>query len=171
MKAKNRIYFIIVLGVLTIACQSNTNSNNNSSIPPDLTRINIPNREHGYSNLQNTVINSTAELDDYIQLIKQQSVWNNKTAFISVLQNVEIDFDKENILIYIHTEGSGSVGVSLANPVWEKENAIILITRTVPEIGTGDMAYYAYAFKVNKTIPKVIFSAIDTRTEIPNNDS
>ena len=98
MKAKAGFLFIFLLGVLTIACGSTSNSGDNSPISPDLTRINIPVREHGYSNLQNTVINSDAELDKYIQSIKQQSNWINKTAFISALQNVEIDFDKENIL-------------------------------------------------------------------------
>jgi hypothetical protein len=171
MKAKTRFFLILVLGLFTIACGSNPNKNNDSLIPPDLPKINIPNRDHGYSNLQNTVINSSVELNKYIQSIKQQSEWINKTAFVSALQNAEVDFDKQNILIYIHTEGSGSVEVTLENPVWEKENAIIHITRTVPEISTGDMAYYAYAFKVSKTIPKVIFSTIYTRIEIANNVS
>lgn len=164
--------------LISIACGSPSNSSNTDESPSqdliagsDMSRVNIPAREHGYSNLQNIVISSTTELNEYIQLIEQQSAWNNKTEFIIVLQSENIDFNSMNLLIYFHTEGSGSIGVSLAQPIWEGENAVVNITRTVPDVGTADMAYYAYAFKVNKAIPKVIFTIGDTRVEIQNMNS
>ncbi|VAW48284.1 hypothetical protein MNBD_GAMMA04-1316 [hydrothermal vent metagenome] len=174
-----KVYVVLIMATsILIACSSSSNgSNTNKSSPQglidvsDISRVNIPVREHGYSNLQNIVIESTIELNEYVPLIEQQSAWNNKTEFVNVLQSENIDFDFFNLLIYFHTEGSGSIEVLLAEPIWEGENALVNITRIVPEAGTADVAYYAYAFKVNKTIPKVIFNSGDTRVEIQNNDS
>ena len=175
----NKRYLMLVMAIaISIDCGCSSNRSNIDASPSrdliaasDMSRVDIPTREHGYSYLQNTVINSTTELNGYIQLVEQQSAWNNKAEFISVLQSETIDFDSMNFLIYFHTEGSGSIGVSLAEPLWEGENVVVNIVRTVPELLTGDMAYYTYAFKVNKAIPKVIFTIGETRIEIPNNDS
>ena len=171
-----KVYLILIMTIsISIACSSSSD-NNNSDKPPsqdliavsDMSRVNIPAREHGYSNLQNIVINSTTELNEFIQLIQQQQAWNNKTDFINVLESESLNFNSINLLFYLHTEGSGSIGVSLEEPIWEGENAVVNVTRTDPGIGTADMAYYAYAFKVKKTILKVIFIIGETRVEIPN---
>ena len=137
----------------------------------DIERVNLLEREQGYSHLENIVIRSTAELDRYRQSIEPQSGWNDKATFLAELQRQKIDFDRLNLLIYFHAEGSGSIGVALEEPIWEGENAVVHLTRTVPEIGTADMAYYAYAFTIKKTIPKVIFVINDRRIEIQNNDT
>ena len=49
----------------------------------EMSRINIPTREHGYSNLQNVVIRSTTELKEYVQSIANQSAWNDKAEFVN----------------------------------------------------------------------------------------
>jgi hypothetical protein len=170
MKIKTALYLAFILGLLAISCGTDASNNLKSALGPKLTRINIPAREHGYSNLQNTTISSTEKLEKFIKLIRQQPAWNDKAAFIKALTDVDIDFNKETILIYVHTEGSGSVKVSLEDPVWEKDNAFIQVTRTVPEIGTGDMVYYAFAFKVVKSIPEVIFFNNGKRIVIKNDN-
>ena len=161
---KKNIFFALAIFIL-VSCGASSPSQGRVDIS-DISRVNIPDREQGYSNLKDTVIHSRTELDLYLQSIKPQAGWNNKAAFVNGLQNEPVPFDLMNILIYFHTEGSGSIGVSLAEPVWEGGNAVIAITRTVPEIGTADMAYYAYAFTIKKTIPKVIFTIGDTSVEI-----
>ena len=173
----SKVYIMLIIAITTtisiVSCSSSDNVSSSQDLiaVSDMSRVNIPVREHGYSNLQNIVINSTIELNEYLQLIEQQSAWNNKTEFVNVLKNENIDFGSMNLLIYLHTEGSGSIAVSLADPIWEGANAAVNVTRTVPNIGTADMAYYAYAFNVRKTIPKVIFIIGETRVEIPNNES
>ena len=169
----SKVYIMLVIAITIASCSSSDNASPSQDVVSvsDMSRVNIPVREHGYSNLQNIVINSTTELNEYIQIIEQQSAWNNKTEFVNVLQNENIDFGSMNLLIYLHTEGSGSIAVSLADPIWEGANAAVNVTRTVPNIGTADMAYYAYAFSVRKAIPKVIFIIGETRVEIPNNES
>jgi hypothetical protein len=161
MNIKNFV-FVFVFSITT-GCRpsSDTTSSNgplkqNAVAGPDISRVNIPAREHGYSKLKNKVINASKELNEYLLMIQQQSAWNNKAEFIRVLQNTEINFDSDNILIYCHTESSGSTIVALSKPFWEKQNAAIHIFRTVPWVGTTDMAYYAYGFRVDKLIPKVI---------------
>lgn len=170
MNKRSKTFFMALLILIFLGCTSTVSSVDKIGTG-DMSRVNIPAREHGYSNLQNIVISSVAELDSYIELIEQQPVWNKKSEFVNILQSENIDFEDMNLIFFFHTEGSGSIIVSVKEPVWEGENAIVNITRTIPDIGTTDMAYYGYAFKLKKTIPIVIIAAGDTRIEIPNESS
>jgi hypothetical protein len=136
-----------------------------------MTKIMIPEREHGYGQLRNIVINSKAELNIYIQTIESQSGWNNKVDFLNALRSNVIDFESKNLLIYFHTEGSGSIKLMLTDPRWERENAAINITRISSGLQTDDMAYRGYAFNLKKSIPKVMFIIEKKRIVIHNNDS
>jgi len=124
----------------------------------DVEQINIPSREHGYSNLLNNIIHSQAELNKFISDIKKSTGWNKKNEFLSKLKDANIDFESKNLIFYFHTETSGSIEVSLSEAIWKKNNAYILISRKFPFVQSDDMAYHGYAFIIKKTIPKLLFS-------------
>ncbi|MFC1513817.1 hypothetical protein ACFL5P_02295 [candidate division KSB1 bacterium] len=172
MKSKPLISALIAISMIFSGC--NYILDGSASILKDMIdssemyRVDFPARNSGFSNLQNKVIRSEAELNEYIQFINGHQRWFNKTDFINALLGENKNFDTMNLLIYTHTEPSGSIGVMLSHSVREDENIVIYIARNVPQSGTGDMAYYAYAFKVKKTIPKVIFDLGDRRIEISN---
>ncbi len=161
---------LLVILFISISCDSSSNSVSEPEIvsPNDVSSIVIPNREHGYQFLENTVIKSSEKFDQFIEDVTNQQFWNNKDAFISVLQSEDIDFNIYNIIIFPHTEGSGSITVTPQEPVWEGGKVIIDIRRDVPEIGTADMAYYAFVYKVSKRIDEIIFVVDDSRIEITN---
>ena len=167
MNKSSKSFFTVLLFLVFFGCTSAVSSADKIDAA-DMSQVNIPAREHGYSNLQNAVITSATELDSFIQFIEQQPAWNKKSEFVNTLQSENIDFEDLNLILYFHTEGSGSIIVSLNKPVWEGENAVVNITRYVPDVGTADMAYYGYAFKLKKTIAKIIFAIGDKRVEILN---
>lgn len=163
-------YFVFVITSLIslawISCGSIFGPNKVSS--RDVSAMAIPKREHGYQHLEKIVINSSGELDQFLQNVSSQQYWNQKDVFISVLQNEAIDFEDYCIVLFPHSEGSGSIKVTPREPVWKNDKVVIVIDRDVPEIGTADMAYYAFAYKVRKTITNIVFVVDKTRIEITN---
>ncbi len=120
--------------------------------------IDIPLREHGYSNFNTTVISTKKQFDDFLKAVDSQDNWNDKSGFVKVLSNTEIDFDQHNVMLYRHTEGSGSIDVRVGGASVKGDWLSIKVLREVPDGGTDDMAYYTFAYKVKKTITSVEFS-------------
>lgn len=120
-------------------------------------KIAIPVREHGYSNFDTKVISSQNALDEFIANISIQQSWNKKENFIDSLTLYPIDFTKYNLLLYRMTEKSGTTVLSVDVPKGTNEHIIIEIGRDKPNIGTADMAYYALAYKVLKSVKDITF--------------
>jgi hypothetical protein len=120
-------------------------------------KITIPVREQGYSNFDTQVLSSKNDLDDFIQTIQKQKSWNKKENFISSLTLFPIDFKKYNILLYRMTESSGSTVLAVDVPKGTNKHVLIEIGRDKPNVGTADMAYYALAYKVAKSVQNITF--------------
>ncbi len=183
MKTKHMLFLFILS--LSTACSGTPETNQmhtKSGLVSEskMSSIAIPVREHGYSRLQDpekvfnksnyTLLGNSQELDNFLETIEPQTAWNgdSKQLFAAALKNANVDFANDNIFIYYHNEGSGSVRVTLSDPVWENGNAVCNIKRKVPDMGTADMAYYAYAYKISKDIPEVIFVIDKKRYSLPN---
>lgn len=139
----------------------------------DVSSISIPRREHGYSNLSSTIISNNSDLDQFINNITDQEGWNDKPEFITVLQNEVLNFDNDYLLFYFHTEGSGSIEITVKDPVWadsDSNKVLITIEREIPEIGTGDMAYYGFVFKVKNYIKEIIIEPEEKTSVIFKNE-
>ena len=154
------------ISIFSVSCDSITGPQKVSA--KDVTAIEIPKREHGYQNLEVNVIRSPGEFDLFLQRVMSQRAWNDKDTFISVLQNENVDFENDNIVLFPHCERSGSIKVTPRKPTWEDGEVVIIIDRDVPDVGTADMAYYAFAYKVRKSIKTVVFVVDKVRTEITN---
>jgi len=148
---------LLLLGTLFTACNSTTPDVKDGISSDVLERIAIPFREHGYSELPSKIIDSQAALDRFLQMVKKQANWNHKLAFLTALEAEKIDFSKWNLLLYRMTEGSGSVGLDVQTKQADKYDVIINIKRTVPQMGTADMAYYMLVYKVDKSVYRVNF--------------
>ncbi|CAA6807370.1 MAG: Unknown protein [uncultured Sulfurovum sp.] len=120
-------------------------------------KITIPVREQGYSNFDTQVLDTKEALETFLTTIKKQKNWNKKENFIDSLTLKPIDFQKYNLLLYRMTENSGSTVLSVDAPKGTKEHALIEIGRDKPNIGTADMAYYALAYKVAKSVKDITF--------------
>ncbi len=68
------------------------------------------------------------------------------------------DFDLYNLILYRITEPSGSIQVKLQEPIFVSDAVVkIPITRSVPQMGTADMAYYLAGVLASKNIQRAIF--------------
>jgi hypothetical protein len=122
-------------------------------------QIPIPAREHGYNTFDSTVIGSPDELRTFLQRIKvdEAAGWNDPSTFKQAIKRAAIDFQHERLVIFRHTESSGSNRVTPRLSVSGDGILRFTIDRKVPEMGTADMAYYAFAFAVDtRRIKKAI---------------
>lgn len=122
-----------------------------------ITKIAIPVREHGYSNFDSMVLSSQNDLDQFLSEIKEQKGWNKRKNFIESLTLYPINFNKHNILLYRITESSGSTILAVDAPKGTNEHVIVEIGRDKPNIGTADVAYYALAYKIAKSVQDITF--------------
>ncbi len=84
------------------------------------------------------------------------------------------DFDLYNLILYRITEPSGSIQVKLQEPIFVSDEVVkIPIARSVPQMGTADMAYYLTGVLASKNIQRVIFEGegqediVSTQMQIP----
>ena len=120
-------------------------------------KITIPVREQGYSNFDTQVLSTQHALDTFISIIKQQKSWHKKENFLSSLSLYPIDFNNYNLLLYRMTESSGSTVLAVDVPKGTNKHVLIKIGRDKPNVGTADMAYYALAYKVAKSVQDITF--------------
>jgi len=170
------VSFLLITCCLFYSICTIANNGSASLIPEtEISQLNIPARGGAYGRIaNNVVINSRDELNNYIKLVEAKignGKWNNTSKFINILKSDDIDFNTMNVLIFFPGGYSSSVYVMPQEPVWEGKNALINIILKSPEIATTDVVDYAYAYKVNKSIPKVIFKLGNKRIEIINDDS
>lgn len=122
--------------------------------------IPITKREHGYNNFPTQLISSSEELKSFKSQVAKHEGWNNKSAFTKALTAAEVDFAKEALMLVRHTEGSGSIPVSLAIPKPVESGLLISNVQRSPlksgMSGTADMAYYCYALVVSKALVRKI---------------
>jgi len=174
----------VALMLFGVACGSSSNSSSQDQADKDksgssqeetvaadganITEVQTPFREHGYYQLEHNLIRSSEEFSKHLSQVKAQKYWNNKSDYLATLEALAIDFKSMNLLLYYHTEGSGSVRVSFSEPQEENNSILITVSRKVPQIGTADMAYYGKAYLVSKNIEKVIFDTEGKRVDIIN---
>ncbi|CAA6804672.1 MAG: Unknown protein [uncultured Sulfurovum sp.] len=120
-------------------------------------QIAIPVREHGYSNFDTQVLSSNFELETFIATVEAQKSWNEKENFLSSLTLLPIDFKEYNLLLYRMTETSGSTVLAVDAPRGTNKHVLIEIGKDKPSMGTADMAYYALAYKVAKSVDDITF--------------
>ena len=162
------LLLLLLLGALFTACNSTNVDVHESTSFHALEQIAIPFREHGYSELPSKIITTQRDLDRLIAVVKRQANWNNKPSFLKAIKLEHIDFSKWNLLLYRLTEGSGSVGLDEQVKQSDKHNVTIHIKRTVPQMGTADMAYYMLAYKIDKDVSMVNFEGGQHNEHIRN---
>ncbi len=123
----------------------------------EITRIHIQEREIGYFNFPTTIISTNNSLTNFINRLFIQSSWNHQQAFIDSLTQANINFDAENLLLFRQTETSGSHQLTIKKPYLEDSIIMIEIKRDIPSVGTTDMAYYCFAYRIKKEFKTIKF--------------
>src|SRR5580765_4634536 len=115
--------------------------------------IPIPNRENGYGNFESIAFNSKAEFEAFLAGASRQPGWNSRQAFVDALQNANIDFAREALVLLRHSEGSGAVRVTFETPTLSDRKLVCQIRgKSLTGGGTADMAYYCFAVVVSRSL-------------------
>ena len=176
-----RFFLSFTLLLLFTAC--NPNSSILISQPPTkkvldedtIVRIPIPFKESGYSHITTKLYTSQKDFTTFLEKVKQQKYWQEraKTNFISSLKINPIDFTKYNLLIYIMAESSSANKLTIDPPKGDNAHVEININRETPkegQRGTADMAYYALAYKIKKSVIDITFDNGVKKEIILNNN-
>lgn len=115
-----------------------------------VTRIDIPHRDNGYKTFDTLVLQSQDEFDKFMNQAKQNRNWNERDEFTAAIEEAKVDFAKESLVLVRHTEGSGSIRVRFRLSEGRDDTVAVNIFRECPSALTADMAYYCYAFKVQR---------------------
>ena len=169
-----KLLLLLLLGLFFVSCiDDSTKVVQNSASSSMIENINIPFKEYGYNQHSSKLLSSQKELDIFLTQVGNDEHWNNKTDFLAKLQDTPIDFNSHNLLFYRITEGSGSVKLVVDNDnIFINNNeAIINIKRTVPSIGTDDMAYYALVYTVHKDVKTITFENSQQKVVLENKKS
>ncbi len=74
----------------------------------------------------------------------------------------KVDFEHNVVVLKRITEPSGSIGISLAEPLFlNDEVAQIAIQENIPPVGTADMAYYLAVVTASKNMRRLLFRTGD----------
>ncbi len=165
----NMLFFLLMVYFFE-GCNSSSNKTSGVS-QAGVRTVDIPMREHGYSNFETTLLTSAEAYDTFVAQVQAQDFWNDKNAFLTALEAAKVDFTHENLLLYRITEGSGSIALSVLPAVVENGIATVTVTRSVPEVGTADMAYYALAYALDHNITAITVTVGDQNETLSNSDT
>lgn len=112
-----------------------------------VSRIDIPHRDGFYGKFNSVVLESQEEFDKLVGRDKR----NGLDAFAEAIEEAKVDFTKESLVLVRHTKGSGSVQVRFRlSEAQDGTLEVKIFEHTPSPFMTADMAYYCYAFKVER---------------------
>ena len=162
--------FFISLTIILLFTACNPSSSILISQPPakkvlsqdTIVRLPIPFKESGYTHITTKLYTSEKDFTTFLEKVKQAKYWQEKekTNFISSLKINPIDFTKYNLIIYIMAEGSSANKLTIDPPKGDNAHVEININRETAKEGyasTADMAYYALAYKIKKSVIDITF--------------
>ena len=131
-------------------------------------RLEIQERENGYSNLKTMAVLSKDQLDGLLKQVADTSQhWRTAQKFTQALTEPKIDFATEALVLLCHDEGSGSVQVEFQKPLFVAHRLVCKIKRVPPSgVGTADMAYYAYALVIKRVDIETVEFQVNGRSTV-----
>ena len=160
--------FFTIFSIILLFTACNSSSSILISQPPakevliqdTIVRLPIPFRANGYNKIKTELYTTKSDFTTFISKVETEKFWNKeeKKNFIGSLKINPIDFTKYNLLIYTMKESSGSTKLTIDPPKGNNAHVEITINREAKEIGTADMAYYALAYKVKKSVIDITFN-------------
>jgi hypothetical protein len=169
------LLLLLTISIFFIGC-SKTETIDIVEIPPKakvtnmILKVPIYLKDNGYNNFKTILITDKGKLDKFLKEIKTQKGWDKKENFLDTLSIQNIDFNKQNLLIYRITENSSAIVLAVNVPTVLKNHARVIIGKEKPKSTTTDMAYYALAYLVDKKIEDITFDDGDSNSTVKNND-
>ncbi|MFQ3246255.1 MAG: hypothetical protein ACI9SP_002907 [Arenicella sp.] len=113
------------------------------------------------------VLESQAQLNQYLSLIGEE-YRHRQESLLQALQYQKINFSKKNLVIYSQQETSGSIGLKPKKPVWVDDELVVIIDRSVPELGSANVVPHFFAYIIDKGIPKIVFRSAKKKSIVEN---
>lgn len=149
VRGRSQLAFLVTLALLVALVVGCSRQPAGGQTVP-FRRISVPERENGYNHFGSMVIGSQEDLDAFLESTSGVG-WNLRNEFEDALRGANVDFEREALVLLRHTEGSGSILVTVRPPSLEGRRFIVELDVSTPSSGTTDMAYYCYAFAVSKS--------------------
>ena len=170
-----RLLLAMLIGIFFIGCTKTIEKVNIVKVEPKskisnmILKLPINLKDKGYQNLQTRVIKNQNELDSLIADIKKQKNWDKKGNFLEIIENTQINFDTDNLLIYTFAEDKSVVVVAVDAPISEeKEHIVVKIGKDKTKKPSNKMAYYALAYKVKKSAKDITFDDGSQKIKVEN---
>jgi len=122
-----------------------------------ISKVPIPVKEDGYKNFSTMVITSQKQFNKFISKIKSEKGWKKKENFLESLKLEKTDFSKQNLLIYRIDEASNADVLVVDTPKGDKNKITIKFQVDSDRNNTTNIAHYAIAYKLSKSVSKIIF--------------
>jgi hypothetical protein len=133
--------------------------------------IAIPDGDISYRTFNPQVIESQAEMDRFLERpigVFQPGPdgefyplsWRENPAFMQAIQEANIDFDREALVLLQHTVSSGGIDVTLDTPQLQGEALISTIRVSRFTGGTAAFETYGFALAVSKAAVKEVRVAV-----------
>ena len=138
--------FVLLLAPIQVGCRNGDITRLSFTLPVRIGRLN------------STIIKSQSDLGDYVLELEQQSGWHtgDTTEFLQNVNQWQINFSTQNLILYIHFESSGGTVVTVDEPMVMGIEVTIGVHR--PVLGmTTDIGIHPYIYKVGKHITSVTF--------------
>ena len=132
-----------------------------------LTQLPLPSVERGYSHLTTRVITSDVEYKAFLKAIDLQAGWEHKVEFGIAIAKINIEFNRENLLIYRFRPGISSLPVTSHIVSTTETNATVLLTEGQKKAVVKTAQ--AFFYKVAKSIKKVTFKNNKRIVTVSNN--
>jgi len=136
-----------------------------------ISKVTIPVQEDGYNNFSTMLITSQKQFNTFVSEIKSQKGWSKKDNFLASLEAQKTDFSKQNLLLYRISKASNSDVLLVHKPKGNKKNITIKIGEESEKTENADIAYYALAYKVSKSVSKITFKSGVQKEVIKNSAS
>lgn len=132
-------------------------------------QLSTPFSDSGYINMETRVIGSKKEYKAFLSSIETQKYWEHKIEFGMKIAKADIDFQKENLLIYRHPiiQGAKRIRTKIAKKT--DRNATILIEEESRVLPSGEAQ--AFFYKISKKISTVIFKSNKQEIIVKNSTS
>ncbi len=127
--------------------------------PKPFRPVPITKQDNGYGEFQSAAIFTKAELAAFLDKVAKSRLVRKKEVK-DVVERAKVDFDKEALVILLHSEGSKFTEVGFKTPVLDSGKLVCAVTRKVSKGGPAATTYYGFALAVRKDdVEEVEFQA------------
>jgi hypothetical protein len=141
-----------------------------SKISNLILKVPIAFKDRGYKDIKTKIFTKKGSLDEFIKRVKSQKKWDKKRNFLEIIDKLKVDFDKDNLLLYIFKANSDISLTAVDTPISEYGHIFIKIGKEITKEFKKDnkTLYYGLLYKVKKEALDITFDDGNRKSVIKN---